>query len=87
MSSPRVKGVFVKSLEGKLLLFSFTEEDTVLDLRNRIAMAHTKTQHTCNLPNFLQHDFRRKSWLTVVSHGAYHFSMQSAGTESHGMTA
>ena len=34
-----VKEVFVKSLEGKLLLFSFTDEDTVLDLRNCIAMA------------------------------------------------
>ena len=34
-----VKEVFVKSLEGKLLLFSFTEEDTVLTLRNRVAMA------------------------------------------------
>ena len=34
-----VKEVFVESLEGKLLLFSFTEEDTVLDLRNRVAMA------------------------------------------------
>ena len=33
-----VKEVFVKSLEGKLLLFSFTEEDTVLDLRNRVAV-------------------------------------------------
>ena len=34
-----VKEVFVKSLKGKLLLFSFTEEDTVLVLRNRFAMA------------------------------------------------
>ena len=34
-----VKEVFVKNLEGKLLFFSFTEEDTVLDLRNRVAMA------------------------------------------------
>ena len=34
-----VKEVFVKSLEGKLLLFSFIEEDTVLDLRNRVAEA------------------------------------------------
>ena len=33
-----VKEVFVKSLEGKLLLFSFSEEDTVLDLRNRVAV-------------------------------------------------
>ena len=31
--------VFVKSLEGKLLLFSFSEEDTVQDLRNRVAVA------------------------------------------------
>ena len=40
-SSPQksIKEVFVKSLEGKLLLFSFTEEDTVLDLRNRVAEA------------------------------------------------
>ena len=38
-SQKSVKEVLVKSLEGKLLLFSFTEEDTVLDLRNRIAMA------------------------------------------------
>ena len=40
-SSPQksVKEVFVKSLEGKLLLFSLTEEDTVLDLRNRVAVA------------------------------------------------
>ena len=34
-----VNEVFVKSLEGKLLLFSFSEEDTVLDLRNRVAVA------------------------------------------------
>ena len=34
-----VKEVFVKSLEGKLLFFSFSEEDTVLDLRNRVAEA------------------------------------------------
>ena len=34
-----VKEVFVKSLEGKLLLFAFTAEDIVLDLRNRVAMA------------------------------------------------
>ena len=34
-----VKEVFVKSLEGKLLLFSFSEEDIVLDLRNRVAVA------------------------------------------------
>ena len=34
-----VKEVFVKSLEGKLLLFSFTEEDTVLDLHVRVAKA------------------------------------------------
>ena len=34
-----VKEVFVKSVEGKLLLFSFSGEDTVLDLRNRVAVA------------------------------------------------
>ena len=34
-----VKEVFVKSLECKLLLFSFTEEDTVLDLPYRVAKA------------------------------------------------
>ena len=34
-----VKEVFLKSLEGKLLLFSFTEEDTVLDFRNCYADA------------------------------------------------
>ena len=34
-----VNEVFVKILEDKLLLFSFAEEDTVLDLRNRIAIA------------------------------------------------
>ena len=33
-----VKEVFVKSLEGKLLLFSFSEMDSVLDLRNRVAV-------------------------------------------------
>ena len=38
-STKSVNEVFVKSLEGKLLLFSFTEEDTVLDLRNRVAVA------------------------------------------------
>ena len=40
-----VNEVFVKSLEGKLLLFSCTEEDTVLDLRNRVAMACKVSVH------------------------------------------
>ena len=39
-SSPQksINEAFVKSLEGKLLLFSFSEEDTVLDLQNRVAV-------------------------------------------------
>ena len=61
-----VNEVFVKSLKGKLLLFSLSsEEDTVLDLRNRVAVACT-VDHIVLV--FQSRTLQLKYWRTEGAH-------------------